>query len=120
MASRASRYVSAEPASLEQRATPRMLVSITDATVRQHAAAPVTAVLSDLSAYGCRIASTGEHGTGEHGAGEHRAGDRVWVRLAGGLPIAATVVWSADGLTGCRFDEGLAREVLRALTLGAR
>ncbi|WP_375428135.1 PilZ domain-containing protein [uncultured Sphingomonas sp.] len=110
MASRASRYVAAEPASLEQRTTPRMAVSIADATVRPHAAAPVAASLSDLSAYGCRIASMGDHA----------AGDRVWVRLAGGLPIAATVVWSADGLTGCRFDQGLAREVIRALTLGVR
>ncbi len=110
MASRASRYVTAEPARLEARATPRMAVSITDATVRLHAAAAAAATLSDLSAYGCRVAS----------AGEHAAGDRVWVRLGGGLPIAATVVWSADGLTGCRFDQGLAREVLRALTLGAR
>lgn len=110
MASRASRYVTAEPASLEQRASPRIAVSITDATVRQHAAEAVSATLSDLSAYGCRVASMGEHA----------AGDRVWVRLAGGLPIAATVVWSADGLTGCRFDEGLARETLRAITLTPR
>ena len=107
MASRASRYVAAEPASLEQRAAPRMAVSITDATVRPHTAAPVAARLSDLSAYGCRVAS----------AGEHAPGDRVWVRLAGGTPIAASVVWSADGLTGCRFDKGLPRETLRALTL---
>ena len=107
MASRVSRYVAAEPASLEQRATPRMAVSITDATVRQHAAAPVAATLTDLSAYGCRVSSTGEHAPG----------DRVWIRLAGGLPIAATVVWSADGLTGCRFDEGVPRETMRALTL---
>ena len=107
MASRASRYPAAEPASLERRDTPRMAVLITDATVRRHAAEAVTATLGDLSAYGCRVASDGEHA----------AGDRVWIRLRGGLPIAATVVWSADGLTGCRFDQGLARETLRALTL---
>ena len=27
------------------------------------------------------------------------------------------MVWSADGLTGCRFDGGLPRETMRALTL---
>lgn len=107
MASRASRYLPAEPASLEQRAAPRIAVSIADATVRRHAAAPVAATLTDLSAYGCRVSS----------AGEHAPGDRVWVRLAGGLPIAAAVVWNADGLTGCRFDEELPRGAMRALTL---
>ncbi len=110
MASKASRYVAAEPASIERREGTRLSVMITDATVRLHAAEAVAATLSDLSAYGCRVAS----------AGEHQTGDRVWVRLGGGLPIAATVAWSADGLTGCRFDEALAREILRALTLGAR
>lgn len=108
MASRASRYVPVEPASLERRDTPRTPVLVTDATIRRHAAAPVAASLSDLSAYGCRIASQAAH----------RAGDRVWLRLAGGLPVAATVVWSGDGSTGCRFDDPLPRETVRGLTLG--
>ena len=108
MASRASRYLSPEPARLEQREAPRVAVAIDGATVRRHADRAVPATLRDLSAYGCRVAS----------ADGHAAGDRVWIRLAGGLPIAATVVWSADGLTGCRFDAALARATLRALTLG--
>ena len=70
--------------------------------------AVVAGRLCDLSPFGCRIESEGAHA----------AGDRVWLRLAGGLPIAATVVWSDGGRTGCRFDEGLPRETVRALTLG--
>lgn len=108
MASRASRYVPVEPASLERRDSRRTPVLVSDATVRPHATAPLAAALRDLSTFGCRIASPGEH----------QAGDRVWLRLAGGLPVAATVVWSGDGHTGCRFDAPLPRETVRGLTLG--
>ena len=109
MASRASRYVAAGPASVDRRDTRRLPVQITDATIRHHAAEAVAATLGDLSAYGCRLQSVGGH----------RAGDRIWLRLAGGLPIAATVVWSADGVVGCRFDQSLARDMVKALALRA-
>ena len=62
----------------------------------------------DLSTFGCRIETTGDH----------VAGERVWLRLSGGLPVAATVVWAAGGLAGCRFDDPLPRELVRALALG--
>ena len=104
----ASRYVAVEPASLELRRVERLSVSIAGATIRHHGEEPVAGRLCDLSPFGCRIESEGAHA----------AGDRVWLRLAGGLPIAATVVWSDGGRTGCRFDEGLPRETVRALTLG--
>lgn len=104
----ASRYVAVKPASLELRRVERLPVVITEATVREHARLPVAATLCDLSAYGCRIECEEAR----------QPGDRVWLRLAGGLPIAATVVWSENGRTGCRFDQGLPRETVRAMTLG--
>lgn len=108
MASRASRYRPAERASLDQRDAARHPVLVTPATVRAHGEQPVAAVLNDLSPFGCRLATPAEHSPGE----------RVWLRLSGGLPVAATVVWAAGGIAGCRFDAPIARELVRTLTLG--
>ena len=106
MASRASRYLPAPPASLERRAALRWPVVVSDAA-GVGAGPPCPAVLSEVSAYGCRIELSGAA----------RAGDRLWLRLADGPAVAATVVWSADGLAGCRFDVALPRAALRALTV---
>lgn len=108
MNSRPSRYRPAERAALDQRDVERYPVLVTPATVRPHGEPPVTAVLNDLSAFGCRLSTPADHAPGE----------RVWLRLSGGLPVAATVVWAAEGLAGCRFDAPIARETVRALTLG--
>ena len=75
------------------------------ATVRGQGRDPGAAVLLDLSIYGCRIAMDSQHGEG----------DRVWLRLDGGWPIGATVVWVEDGRMGCRFDDPLPGSVMREL-----
>lgn len=108
MASRASRYVSVGPASLERRGSIRMPVHIEDASIRHHGEEPQGATLTDVSAFGCRLLSDGEH----------EAGKRVWLRFAGRLPIAATVVWAREGQVGCRFDTDLPREIVRLVTVG--
>ena len=108
MASRASAYRPAEPASLERREAARYPVLVSSATIRPHGEAPVAAALQDLSSYGCRLTIPAEH----------EAGDRVWLRLSGGLPVAATVVWAREGQAGCRFDAPIERGLVRALTLG--
>lgn len=108
MASRASAYRPAEPASLDARRAARHPVLVTRATIRGHGEQPVTAILNDLSTFGCRVATP---------AG-HEPGERVWLRLSGGLPVPATVVWAADGVAGCRFDQPIERELVRSMTLG--
>lgn len=108
MASRASAYRPCEPASLEQRGAVRYPVLVTRATIRSHGEAPVTATLKDLSTFGCRLSTPGDHG----------AGERVWLRLSGGLPVAATVVWAGGGMAGCRFDAPIDRDLVRSLSLG--
>ena len=107
MAARASRFRTVSNALVEQRGAARHRVVIDRATVRHHGDEPTEAVLCDLSIYGCRLSSVAPHEIGE----------RVWLRLGGGLPIAATVVWSADDLVGCRFDTAIATAVVRALKL---
>lgn len=95
------------PRSREQRAAPRHKVHVSRATVRQIGHEAVEALLMDLSIFGCRVSS------------EERfdKGDRVFVRFAGSLPIAAEVIWSDNGETGCRFDKPLERSLLRSLIL---
>ena len=107
MASRATQFRTAEPAAVEKRGALRLAVAITGASVRKHATQPDEATLRDLSVYGCRIETNGDYGTG----------DRVWVRLSGSLPIGAEVVWATDGVIGCRFDEPIARALLRNIVL---
>jgi hypothetical protein len=60
-----------------------------------------------LSVYGCRIAIDGEY----------VADDRIFVRLSGGLPVPAAVIWTQDGVLGCRFDKPIARSLLRSVVL---
>ena len=99
MATRAGQYNRAEPALVEQRATPRLRLSVTRATARRHGATASEAELHDISIYGCRIAVSDDQPLGE----------RLWLRLDGGMPIAATVGWSHDGFAGCRFDTPIER-----------
>jgi hypothetical protein len=90
----------------DQRSARRHSVFVTRTTVRRLGATAIEATLSDLSIYGCRIACD-----------EQPAGERVYLRLPGGVPVAATIIWSENGLTGCRFDTPIARATVRALTL---
>ena len=90
----------------EQRRAGRQLVAVDRATVRGHGETAQDARLLDLSIYGCRLASSGEHA----------AGDRLWLRLDGGWPIPATVVWFDGERLGCRFDHPIASNVMRDLT----
>lgn len=91
---------------IEERAAPRQIVSVTRATVRGHGQDPAEASLRDLSIYGCRL---------ELDAAWH-PDDRIWLRLDGGPPIAATVVWTEARWIGCRFDAPIATSEMRALT----
>ena len=91
----------------DQRAAPRHKVHVTRATVRQLGQEAVEATLMDLSIFGCRV-SVQEN---------FDKGDRVFVRFAGSLPLAAQVIWSENGETGCRFDKPLERSLLRSLIL---
>ena len=103
----ASAYRKVAPARLEQRNVARHPVLIKRATVRGHGRHPAEAELIDLSIYGCRLAV----------AADYKVDDRLWLRFAGGSPVAATTVWVEGGELGCRFDEPLDRALFRALTL---
>ena len=108
MAARATQYRTAAPALVEQRCEPRHLVHLTRASVRRNGNRAIDAQLHDISIYGCRVACREPQ----------PVGDRLWVRLAGGLPVAAMVVWCSDGFVACRFDVPIARAAVRALTIG--
>ncbi|ATY32187.1 PilZ domain-containing protein [Sphingomonas psychrotolerans] len=107
MATRLSQYRTVSPALVEQRSAPRHRILVSRATVRKQGNAAVEATLGDLSVYGCRLAC----------ASEHPEGERLWLRLQGGLPIAATVVWNDGDNIGCRFDAPIERSLMRSLTL---
>jgi hypothetical protein len=107
MATRVTQYRTPEPASLDQRAEPRLRLSVTKASIRRQGRTPIDADLDDVSVYGCRMMS-------QLPAEE---GERLWLRFDGRMPIAATVVWSDAGMIGCRFDKPIDRGTMRALTL---
>ncbi|MDB5696743.1 MAG: hypothetical protein JWN21_2286 [Sphingomonas bacterium] len=90
----------------DDRRAGRYTVVVSRATVRGHGEKAQDAELLDLSIYGCRISSPGEH----------VAGDRLWLRLDGGWPIPATVVWFDGERLGCRFDQPIAGALMRDLT----
>lgn len=107
MASKLSAFRAAPAAKVEHRSAPRHRVLVSAATVRQHGQVGVDAALLDVSIFGCRFSCE------EAYAPE----DRIWVRFAGSMPVAATVIWYEAGATGCRFDAPISRSTVRALSL---
>ena len=106
MATRAPTY-SATGAANDQRVAPRFRLPPTRALLRCAGGSVTDALLHDVSIYGCRL---------EAGA-SHEAGDRVSVQLANGAPIPAKVVWNAQNRIACRFDDPIARSLMRSVTL---
>lgn len=84
----------------------RRTVEVGRASVRGHGDQACAATLLDLSIYGCRITS----------AATFQPEARLWLRLDGGWPIAASVVWVKDDQLGCRFDQPIANALMRQLT----
>ncbi|MEO6215352.1 MAG: PilZ domain-containing protein [Sphingomonas sp.] len=109
MATRASQFRTVQAASLDLRAEPRHSVHITRTTAQSSRARKLAADLCDISTYGCRLVSSTRHAPG----------DRLWLGLNGNPPMAATVVWCADGRIGCRFDEPLPRALMRQLIVAS-
>lgn len=109
MGATTSQYRKVEAATIERRAGTRRIVQISRATIRGHGAAPVDAMLADVSVYGCRLSFP-------DGAAND---ERIWLRLDGSLPIAATVMWREDSMIGCRFDTPIPRDLMRSLTIRA-
>lgn len=109
MAIRNTRYRSVAPALIEQRRAFRHPVMFRRASVRRHAAHEHEAQLADLSIYGCRITTKASC----------EVNDRIWLRLNGSLPIAATAIWSDGNSIGCRFDAPIDKALFRSLTLAA-
>ena len=107
MASTAMRFRAAEPATAEQRTEPRYRVGVKRASVRKLGALAVDAALCDISIYGCRLESDGDHVVGE----------RLWLRFVGRPAVAASVMWSERGTIGCRFDAAIDGALVRSLTL---
>ena len=79
------------------------VLSVAHASVKRHR----KAALHQLSIYGCHLASRIEAEQGEP----------LTLRFDRSAPIAATVVWCANGLIGARFDQPIEREMMRSLTL---
>lgn len=107
MATRLTQYKAVTAALVEHRAVPRQRVFIARAKINRRGTTPVEAALHDVSIYGCRLACTVPH----------REGERIWLRIADDLPVAATVAWNDGSHIGCRFDAPLDRKTMRTLTL---
>lgn len=90
----------------ERRRAEREAVLVTRASVRGPDDPAGDAELLDLSVYGCRLKITAPHQTGA----------RLWLRLDGGWPVRATVVWADSERIGCRFDEPISNETMRRFT----
>jgi hypothetical protein len=108
MAVRTSPYRRPDPARIDQRGVDRHPVFIQQATMRRHRAPSIEAKLYDVSIFGCRLACDAPV----------KPDERIWLRIRGGMPIAATVMWASDGLVGCRFDAPISSGTVRALSLG--
>ena len=91
----------------EERRAERRLAWIKRGVVRQQGGASTEVTLRDLSETGCAMATDLSCTIGE----------RFQLRLQGMPPILAEVVWIKIGEVGCRFEQSLPRNQVRALTL---
>lgn len=112
MASQASRYSMVAAASFDARRIERQVVTMTrttprSATARSAAPDPRDAQLRDISIYGCRLVT----------ADRPRPGARLLLRIGGGAPVAATVVWSDEATAGCRFETPIPTRLVRSINL---
>ena len=102
-----SQYLKVAPAQVEKRSEQRHLVILQRASIRSQSNRPERAPLLDVSSYGCRLEAKQKY----------RAGLRVQIRFFDRDPVAATVIWAKSGHLGCRFDNSIDQNLLRALTL---
>lgn len=107
MASRMTQFRSVAPALVEQRTAERRHVEMRYTSVRRRGGKPIDARLRDISLYGCRVDSSVTM----------RPGTQLMLHFPTGAPVAATVMWSDAGITGCKFDTPIARDMVRALAL---
>lgn len=90
----------------DQRRAERSTATIERVTVRDHGQEALDARLLDVSIYGCRVAV----------ASPADIGERISVRLAGGWPIPANVMWVEGDRMGCRFDKPIPHTLMQDLT----
>jgi hypothetical protein len=110
MATRCSQYRTVAPALVEHRAVERHRVHFTSTEVQERGGRASSAMLYDLSVYGCRLACRTRH----------LEGTRLWLRFRDREPVAAAVVWNDGQHIGCRFDAPIERKLVRELTLVIR
>jgi len=102
-----SQFRKVAPAKVDQRESPRHDVQLQPARAQRKNCGSLSAVLSDLSIYGCRLAV----------AGEYRENSPLRIAINGSDWIDAEVVWCAEGKLGCRFNVTQNKEWVRQLTL---
>lgn len=89
----------------EHRASMRRIVNLA-ATLRENGAIGHKALVTNLSESGCQI----------HWDTRIDQGAEVFVKLTARPPLRATIIWSKDGISGCRFATPLTTTAILALT----
>jgi uncharacterized protein with PIN domain len=109
MGAMSSQFRRVEPASIERRMAARHGSALRQVTISRADARSYTAQLADLSKYGCRLAIKTKL----------NVGDCIAIHFAAGSAITATIVWNAEAMLGCRFNETLDAALFRQMTLTA-
>ncbi|HYI38920.1 MAG TPA: PilZ domain-containing protein [Allosphingosinicella sp.] len=89
----------------EHRGSMRRIVNLA-ATLRENGAIGHKALITNLSESGCQI----------HWDAQIEEGAEVFVKLTTQFPLRATIMWSKDGIAGCKFATPLTATAILGLT----
>ena len=102
-----SRYRRPEPAQIEKRKAPRHRVAVVRAEVERNKQVPISALLRDISVYGCCLKLDAVL----------RVDEAVSLSFGENEGIDASIVWQKGGRVGCRFVNPISRQLFRSMTL---
>lgn len=106
MALKSTRYQKVKPAALNRRVTARAKVNLSGAAVKRGKKNQIKASILDVSIYGCRLELDAIFSEGE----------KVQIHLADKNIIDAKVIWQKAKEVGCRFEDAISPQNMKALT----
>jgi PilZ domain len=102
-----SHYRTPAPARVDQRKDPRHIVLLRAAFIEGKSQS-YEGNISEMSIYGCRLVT----------GAPFKTGDRVAISFDAAYTYTARIVWKEAEFLGCRFEDALAPQILREMTLG--
>ena len=106
MTLKSTRYQKVLPAAINRRKVARQKVNLTGACVGRGEKTRIKANILDISIFGCRLGLDAILPEGE----------TIQIHLANKEMIVAKIIWQKANEAGCRFEDSISLQKMKALT----